>query len=359
MKCEKCGAESAGRLCLKCSAEQNELPIPASFFSPEESSGSHTFTLSDDSAGQGGFTITAASLKIEAVSPETPETLPELDLPKQPAPAPKQPEAPAPRPQSVPRRTEAPASAPGNAASEPIQTPQGFYLVPYDESFWATLSRIRHRWLLPVLVGIIFIAGMVFGVMMARSSGKKQPEPAAETQLPAVTTAPHGQSPMDSARLQLYFSQEILPQYGYFPVDQEVDSQPDGIISAACCGKRMTVLRKEGNSIMIDQFELEEKEIRQLDSVEFPNLDVNLVNARQDVTLIGNASGIYFGNVIISDSGVGTSEADPPVSLCICRAVTNSSYFFSDLTGIRDEVEDPATWEVQYPALIEKRGEAE
>ena len=95
MKCEKCGAESAGRLCLKCSAEQNELPIPASFFSPEESSGSHTFTLSDDSAGQGGFTITAASLKIEAVSPETPETLPELDLPKQPAPAPKQPEAPA------------------------------------------------------------------------------------------------------------------------------------------------------------------------------------------------------------------------------------------------------------------------
>ena len=356
MKCQNCGAESTGALCPKCSAEQSEIPIPASFFSPEESAGRHTFTLSDDAGSSGGFTITAASLQIEAVSPETPEAsapLPELDLPQTPKPAPKQP-VPAPEPPKqpapAPRRTSAAPPA-ASAAAEPIQTPQGFYLVPYDESLWATLSRIRHRWLLPVLVGIIFIAGMTFGIMMAKSAAKKQPS-ADNT---AVTTAPQDSpapSLMAAAQLKLYFSQELLPKYGYLPSGSEISAEAEGVLSVFCADKRMTMLRVEADTLKIEQYQYENDKIKALDPVDFPELSKAVANSEQEITIIGNASGIFFGERCIAESGLGTAESDPPATLCVCRKISADSVSYTDLTGIRDDVGDASDWEGQYIRLV-------
>ena len=356
MKCEKCGAESAGRLCLKCSSEQNELPIPASFFSPEESAGRHSFTLSDD-AGQGGFTITAQSLQIEAVNPEAPEAsapLPELTLPEPPkAPEPQQKPSPAPPKQPQPRRST-PAPAPA-APAEPIQTPQGFYLVPYDESLWATLSRIRHRWLLPVLVGIIFIAGMTFGIMMARSSAKKHP---AEESSAAVTTAPPEKpasslTAMPIAQMQLYFAEKLLPEYGCLPNGTEISAaDAEGILCAYCAGEQMTVLRLADGSLHIERFVLKNDKVEPGNETVYAEMMQKLTQSDHEITITGNASGIYFGGSSIAEEGLGTAESDAPVTLCVCRKNAEDSFVFTDLTDIRRNIGNPYSWQSAYSKLL-------
>lgn len=367
MRCERCGAETASSLCPKCSAELSDFPIPASFFSPEESAPRHTFTLSDDAHGQGGFTITTNSLQIEAVSPTAP---PEASS----APEPEQVTArPAQQPESVSRRSAASAAPPvrpsqppqrrpepavqRTTSSEPVPNAEGFYMVPYDESLWATLSRIRHRWLLPVLVGAIFVTGMTTGIVMARSAAnsKNQPAESAEETAPAETSASADVDDLLTAEMELvyYFRTELLPEYGYIPVDTEITAeQADGIWGVYALGARMTVLRLSEGALRVESYVNENGAIR----LENEAVQKNLLQAlpeNENAVIVGDAGGIYLGSTRIFDAGVGTAESAAPVALCAGRSTGEAAYLFSDYTDIRESVPEQANgWQSLYRTLL-------
>lgn len=366
MKCEICGTESAGRLCLKCQAEQGALPIPASFFSPEESAGRHTFPLPDDNVSSGGgFTIHAQSLQIEAVSSEAPE-LPELpNIPDIPAPQsrpqqPQQPKRPAPalRPASAQKTAAAPDTpAPKQVSSEPIQTPQGFYLVPYDESVWATLARIRHKWMLPVIVGVIFVSGLTTGILLARSASEKRQnaESSAEDSA-AETTAPPAADNTDDlltqSQLLLYFSEELLPQYGYLPENSDVTADRAGVISVCTAGTQMTVLRLEDGALIAEAYVPDGSSVKQKKKSDPAALAE--LSGSAEAQIIGDANGIYLGSKRIADFGLGTAETEAPRTLCTCRSADSELYQFTDQTGVRDTVPVPeGEWNAAYTSILE------
>lgn len=364
MRCEQCGTETAGRLCPACSTKLSELPIPASFFSPEESAGRHTFTLPEDAPGQGGFTITASALHIEAVSPESPENPPAApQTHTAPKPSPAVPKA---QPDAAASQQRTSSAAPSAArsprrpepqravSSEPVPNAEGFYMVPYDESLWATLSRIRHRWLLPVLVGVIFVAGMTTGIVMARSAAGQKEQSSAESE-PAETTAPVQEEDllMTETKLVFYFDTELLPEYGYVPVETALAAaQTDGILSVYASGALMTVVRLESGSMYVESYRNENGEIRQNGDAEQTEL-LRELNAKAELIVTGDANGIYLGSTRISETGLGTAENAAPVTLCICRCTAEGTYLFTDYTDIRANApEQTADWQQCYAGLL-------
>lgn len=364
MRCEQCGAESESRLCSRCSAALTELPIPASFFTPEESAARHSYSTPSTNAEQSGFVITAASLEIEAVSPESePQTQPipsAAEPPRraaQPAPnrAP-QAQASAAKPartESLPNKAEPPRAA----SSDPIPVAEGFYLVPYDESMWATLSRIRHRWLLPIIVGVIFVAGMTTGIVMARASSKKNNPPAdsaAETESSA-TTAPISDTEQaaDSEALLAYFETELLTPQGYAPDGTAIPPEAaNGILSVSVAGRQMTVLSLTDGVLHMTVYTEQDGTVQTESDTVYADLMQDIANMK-DVVLIGDANGIYLGDTRISEVGLGTAEHTAPISLCACSSSGEDAYSFTDYTGIRERVPDRTRgWLPLYTALL-------
>lgn len=363
MRCEQCGAESEGRLCSRCSAVLTELPIPASFFTPEESAARHSYSTPSASAEQSGFVITAASLEIEAVSPES-EVRTQQHSPA--AEAPRRAEQPAPdsasqKPKAAaePVRTERQpnkAEPPRTASSDPIPVAEGFYLVPYDESMWATLSRIRHRWLLPIIVGVIFVAGMTTGIVMARAASKKNNPPAdsaAETKSPE-TTAPISdtEQTVDSAALLTYFETELLTPQGYAPDGTAIPPEAaDGILSVYIAGRQMTVLSLADGALHMTVYTEQDGSVQTESDTVYADLMQDIADMK-DAVLIGDTNGIYLGDTRISEVGLGTAEHTAPISLCACSS-GEDAYSFTDYTGIRKRVPDRTRgWLPLYTALL-------
>lgn len=364
MRCEQCGAESEGRLCSRCSAVLTELPIPASFFTPEEAASRHSYAPPSGSAGQSGFVITAASLEIEAVSPESEaETQPLPPAESKPRRTEQSARSAEPHPAdtaAAPPRTERPAGKaepPRAASSDPIPVAEGFYLVPYDESMWATLSRIRHRWLLPIIVGVIFVAGMTTGIVMARASSKKNNPPAdsaAET-APAATTAPVSDAMQsdESEALLAYFEAELLTPQGYAPDNKAVPAaSADGILSVYTAGQQMTVLSIAEGELHMAVYLCEDGAVQAADDTVYADLLTDIAEMK-DAVLIGDSKGIYLGGTRISEVGLGTAENTAPITLCACSIDSTKAYSFADYTGIRERVPDRTRgWLPLYTALL-------
>lgn len=362
MICPKCGKETNGSHCWNCGIDLRsgwqlfDLPELNEGFFTEPPAGSESstgrFSLPPDAAG-GGFTI---SLPQDAVSPAE---LPAAEPPAAPVPpVPRRTDEKPPRPQ--PAR---PAAHPKQQPEQPPQTvPQGFFLVPEPEkTLWGNFKRmiyklLDYKGLVPALILLIFVLGIGAGWSISRRSAKKAVKPedsaqsstaenSAEESSQAGSPASLQKTEEDPA-LKQYFSDELLPQFGYIPNGQDVSAyRASGIISAVNDGGQLTVFRMADGDLQIDAYEKNGQEMNRLRGTTSREFLKRVYDAAGTVTVTADSKGVYLDGRQIWKHGLGASFTSP-VTICTCMKRQDAdrweraAYLFADSTNIRAAVPD-------------------